>query len=219
MKPETTEGKSRLPEDLIIVIGRQFGSGGRRTGRSLATRLGLRYYDKELLSEGASEFGFSPEILARADEKKPSLLSQFFCSAFGMHDNYGPETLSGEGLYKVQSNVIRKIGERGGCVIVGRTADYILRDHDHLVSIFLHAPLSHRVTAICKRGDAPDCRKAEEKARKADKQREEYYNYFTGRRWGTASNYDFTLDASQMDEEEAASLIEEYLKRRFFVEE
>lgn len=215
MKKEEKKKNTGLPDDLIIVIGRQFGSGGRKAGRLISERLGLRYYDKELLNAATKEYGFAPEILAKADEKKPSLLSQFFFSSFGVQDSYGPETLSGEGLYKVQSRVIRKIGETGGCVIVGRTADYILRDHPHLVSVFLHSPLSHRVKAICKRGDAEDEKKAEDQAKRADKQRENYYNYFTGRKWGTAPNYDVTLDSSLMDDEHIADLIIEFIKRRF----
>lgn len=215
METEGNEKTGIIPVDIVIVIGRQFGSGGRHVGKLLAERLGLRYYDKELLKEAATEFGFSPEIMARADEKKPSILSQLFFSSFGVQDSYGPETLSGEGLYKVQSSIIRKIGERGGCIIVGRTADYILRDHEHLASIFLHSPIEERVKSIISRGDAKDAKAAEEKARKADKQRENYYNYFTGRRWGTAANYDLTLETSHLGDEGLADMIDLYLRHRF----
>lgn len=201
----------RVPSDTIIVIGRQFGSGGRRIGKALAEALGFKYYDKELLSEAAAELGFSHEIFQKNDEKKPTALSSLLLGAFGVTEQFGPGTLSGEGIYKEQSHVIESLAQRHGCVIVGRTADYIMRGHPHLVSIFLHAPVEYRSRLICDRKDAGCMEKAAELARKRDRERESYYNYFTGRRWGAASNYDLTLDASQMSPEEAAEVIVTYV--------
>ncbi|MCM1377447.1 MAG: cytidylate kinase-like family protein [Clostridium sp.] len=212
MKTEEKNNEGGLPRDMIVVIGRQFGSGGRKVGKMLAEHLGLKYYDKELLNEAAVEFGFSREILAQADEKKPSLLSQLFISSFGVQNSFGPETLSGEGLYKVQSQVVRKLGEKGGCIIVGRTADYILRDHPHMASLFFHSPIEVRAQSICQRGESECLKAAMEKAHKADKHRESYYNYFTGRKWGTSSNYDLSVDSSKFSDEELVEFIEHFLR-------
>lgn len=213
-KKDTAES-IRLPEDLILVIGRQYGSGGRMIGKQLADRLGLRYYDKELLSEAARHFGICPEVMAHADEKKPNLLRSLFISSYGVTESYGPETLSAEGLYKVQSCVIDKIADEGGCVIVGRTADYVLRHRPHVASIFLHSCESHRCRRIVERGEAPNEKKALELLKRNDKERESYYNYFTGRHWGAASNYDLTVDASLLGNDAAIEIIELYLRKRF----
>lgn len=204
-----------LPADLVVVIGRQYGGGGRMVGKKLADRLGLAYYDKELINEAARSYGFSPHILEQADERRPSALSSFFISSFGVSETYGPETLSGEGLYKVQSKVVGDIGAKGGCVIVGRTADYILRNHPHLASIFLHSHIEDRARRISERGETDSLDKARDIALKADKRRENYYNYFTGRKWGVASNYHLTLDSSELTSEQLTDVIENYLRLKF----
>ena len=191
----------------IIVIGRSFGSGARKLGKELSRRLGIGFYDKELLATASRDFGYSPDIFAQADEKKPSLLKRFVCQSYGIQEAYQPETLCGESLYQAQSDVIKRIVAKGPCVIIGRTADYILRDHKHLLSIFLHAPDSHRVMNIMERGDAETEEKALELARKIDKERESYYNFFTGKRWGAASNYHLTMDSSMMTTENLAEFI------------
>lgn len=203
-----------VPDDLIVVIGRQYGSGGRRLGRLVAEKLGLRYYDKELIVEAASDYGFSPKLLEQADEKKPGMLRSLLQSSFGVSDHYGPETLSCEGLYKVQSQLISKLGDKGGCVIVGRTADYILRHKPHMVSVFLHSTPERRVQNLINRGEAREEKTAHEILKKRDRKREDYYNYFTGRRWGAADNYDLTIDATLLGAERALELILHYIRLR-----
>lgn len=195
------------PGNLVIVIGRQFGSGGRRIGKLVAERLGIGYYDKELLSEAAGSLGYAPEIFAAADEKRPSPLRSMLQGVYGIADNFHATSMSGEKLYERQSEVIRKIGDIGRCVIVGRTADYVLRDNPGLVSVFLHAPVEHRARMIVQRNESPSLNEAAELARKNDRNRESYYNYFTGRSWGKASNYHLTVDASALDDSDTADLI------------
>jgi cytidylate kinase len=191
----------------VIVIGRQFGSGGRRIGRLVAEELGIPYYDKELLSEAASRLGFAPEIFAAADEKRPSPFSSLLQGMYGIADNFHTTSMCGEELYHEQSRIIRGICEEGPCVVVGRTADYIMRDHPGLLSIFLHAPIESRARLIISRGDAADLQHASDLARKRDRDRENYYNYFTGGRWGHASNYHLTLDASALSDRLIADII------------
>lgn len=204
------------PSDIVIVVGRQFGSGGRQLGRRLASEFGIGYYDKEVLSEAAKQFGYSPEIFARYDEKRPSALRSLLSHTFGVADSfYTQSSLSSENIYDRQSRVIRSLAENGGAVFVGRSADYILRDHPNLVSIFLHAPVEKRGEIIAKRGDAPDKESGIELARRFDRMREDFYNYFTGRNWGHADNYHLAIDASLFSDEDLVELVVGYIKRRF----
>lgn len=197
----------------IIVIGRQFGCGAREAGKILSRRLGIPYYDKELLSEAASRLGFDKEIFAKADEKRPSFL-RFFTGSSAGTPVFSTSGLSPEKIYEFQSMVIAKIIEEGACVIVGRTADYIARNDSRLVSVFLHASEESRASHIIRRGDADSIEKSIEMGRRRDKERENYYNYFTGRRWGHASNYHLTLDASTLSAEDIADLILAFIEKR-----
>lgn len=205
---------SAAPTNMVIVIGRQFGSGGRRIGKLIAERLGIGYYDKELLSEAAGCLGYAPEIFAAADEKKPSPLRSMLQGVYGIADNFHTTSMSGERLYERQSEVIRRIGHMGDCVIVGRTADYVLRDNPGTVSVFLHAPIEHRARMIVERKDSVSLDEATELARKHDRNRESYYNYFTGRNWGKASNYHLSVDASVITDSDTADLIISYAKAK-----
>ncbi len=198
-------------DDKIIVIGRQYGGTGRKTGRALADLLGLPYYDKEIINKVSAKYGYDPEILHRADEKKPSPFRSMMLGKYGVMDMYATSPMSRESLYEAQTNVIRQICNEGGCVIVGRTADYIMREHPGLVSIFIHAPIEWRAQNLIKRGEAESLQEAMAKIKKADSHREGYYNYFTGRKWGTADNYHLTIDASLMDPDEMVGLIAKYI--------
>lgn len=198
----------------VIVIGRSFGAGGRSIGKELASALGYTLYDKELLKEAAKEFGFSPQIFERADEKRPSMLKRLVTQIYGVQESFITETLSSETLYQAQSRVIRALASRGPCIVIGRTADYILRDFPGLISVFVHAPVAYRALKIVERGDAPDEAEAIEMARQQDRRRQEYYNYFTGREWGVASNYDITLNSSLMPPAATADFLAHYVRER-----
>ena len=182
----------------VIVLGRQYGSGARRIGKKLAERLGYRYYDRELLATAAEGCGLCREFFDNADERRPSLWSQFFMPGVGAHESCGGSAYSSQGPYLAQSEVIRRIGDEGGCIIVGRTADYVLRDRSDLLSIFLHAPIEHRAQALVERGECDTPSQGMTRAAKRDREREEYYNYYTGRRWGVASNYDLTFNSATL---------------------
>lgn len=202
-------------ENFVLVIGRQYGAGGRSLGKKLAETFGVPYYDKELLSEAAESMGFNSEIFTQKDEKRPSFLRSILSFNYGsLNDSIQSETLSSENIYKFQSDVIRSIAEKGSCVIVGRTADYILRDHKNLLSIFINAPIEHRAKLIHERGDAESIEKAIEKAKKSDKSRESYYNYFTNQHWGRADNYHLTFDSSKISTEAIINLIQQHLSAK-----
>lgn len=202
-------------KDFVIVIGRQFGSGGREIGRRIAEKLGIPYFDKNLLAEAAKAFGFDKDVLADADEKRPSFIRTFLGSSYGNTSDFGCwGSLSPDALYDVQSRVIGRICHAGPCVIVGRTADYIACELTNLFSVFIHSPEAHRARRIVMRNDAADEAEAIRIAKKADSKRESYYNYYTGRRWGAASNYHLSLDASMLSMEETVDLIISFLKAR-----
>ena len=194
--------------DFIIVIGRQYGAGGRKLGKLLAEKLGVPYYDKELLSEAAEALGMSKDLFIKADEKKPSLIRSFMSFNYGATSaSFDSYTMSDDNLYRAQSNVIRSICDKGSCVIVGRTADYVMREHPGLISIFIHAPEEHRARNIMSRGEAASIDEALCKARKFDRSRESYYNYFTTKKWGHADSYDLTFNSSKIDTEKMVELI------------
>ncbi len=198
-------------ENIIIVIGRQYGGSGRKTGRALAEKLGIPYYDREIIKKVSAKYGFDPDILNNADEKKPSPFRSMLLGKYGVMDMYSTSPMSRESLYQAQAKIIRQVCSEGSCVIVGRTADYIMRDHPGLISVFIHAPKEWRANNLISRGEAESMQEALTKIRKADSEREGFYNYFTGRKWGTADNYHFTIDASLLDNEEMVGIIAQFI--------
>ena len=205
--PQSSQG-------IIVVLGRQFGSGGRKIGLRIAREFGLSYYDKEMLSEAAQRRGFSQAIFANNDEKRPSLLRSMLSDTFGTGSPYTHNLLCCESIYQAQSSVIKELAEEGGCVFVGRSADYILRHHPRLVSIFLHAPVEHRACNLMQRGEVDSIEKGGEMARRLDRKREEFYNYFTGRHWGRADNYHLSLDTSLLSDDAIVEIIKTYIRER-----
>lgn len=196
--------------DTIIVIGRQYGSGGRRLGRLLAEKLDVAYYDKELIAEAARRLGIRADIFDSADERKPSLLRSMLGAACGSPSYFSGGSFSPERVYQLQSDAIRQImDESNGCVIVGRTADYIGRERDNLVSVFLHAPIEYRITNIrsTPEGEELSENRVRDLIERHDTRRRDYYNYFTGRSWGHADNYHLSFDSSRMPVEKIAEII------------
>ncbi len=190
-------------QKFLIVIGREYGSGGRRIGKMLATRLGVPYYDRTLLSEAASRLGYSPDIFVSKDEKRPSLLRSILSFSLGAPTaNISGSTMSDEKIYEFQSRIIKEICGRESCVIVGRTADYVMREHPRMLSLFIHAPQQCRAEAIIRRGETSDMHEAMEIASRNDRKRASYYNYYTNREsWGRASNYHLSFDSSRISNE------------------
>lgn len=202
------------PEDHIIVIGRQYGSGGRLLGKLLARRLGIPYYDKELLREAADKQGFRADLFEQADEKRPSRLMSMVGANYGASTYFTSGALNGGTLYQMQSDVIRGLLEKGPCVIVGRTADYIGRDLPNLVSLFLHADKEVRARRTLERNPQMRTEEASLWLDRQDTARSEYYNYYTGRKWGKADNYDFCINTSRLTPEQTCEMVELLLRYR-----
>ena len=191
---------------IIVSLGRQLGSGGYFVGKMIASALGLFFYDKELLYQAAKESGLCEEVFEKADEK----VSQGLSRVLNTHDFFGgaffdPQnaTLSRDHIFNIQSQVILKLAEEQPCLFIGRCSDYILRDNPQMRSLFIHAPLSLRIANVAERkGISRD--EAESFITREEKKRAAYYNYFTGKEWGKADSYHFTLDAGLLGVEGCA---------------
>lgn len=208
-------------QNYVITIGRQFGSGGRELGKLIASTFGIKFYDKQLLTEAARHSGMNPELFENADEKAPSFLNGMFAFNLGMNPTIlcnCDNTISDESIYNQQSEFIKMLATKEPCVIVGRTADYILRDHPHAVNIFVHAEMPDCVARIMKRGDCKSYAEAEAKARKINKLRAGFYNFYSDKHWGDATSYDLTFNSSKIKMEDAVAIIAEYIRRRYGIE-
>lgn len=205
-----------MNDNLIITIGRQFGSGGREIGKLLSEKLGIAYYDKELLNEASKESGLSPEYFERADEKAPNALRNVFSVNWipGAGSFWSDGGLSNEYIFKFQSDVILRLADERPCVIVGRCADYILRNHPYCYNFFIHAPLEDRIRRIVRRAPHLSDREAKELSNKYNKSRAAYYNFYTDKGWGEAESYDLTIDSSILGCEATADFIIEFIRKR-----
>lgn len=212
-----TEEKTTHP-NIIITIGRQFGSGGREIGKKIADALGIAYYDRELLYEAAKHAGVSEEFFERNDERMPSYLHGIFSFAHGMNPPNiysGTTSISHDSIHRTKTDFIRGLAEKESCVIVGRTADYVLRDYPYTVNIFVHAPMERCIDRITSRDKNLTREKARAKAEKINRLRANYYNFYTDKVWGAASSYDLTFDTSLLTPEDIVEIVKEYIRRRF----
>ncbi len=208
-------------EKFVITVGRRFGSGGRDLGRHLAEAFNIQYYDKELLVEAAKEAGMSTEFFEHSDERVPTFLSGVFSFNMGLNPNvwyHGSNSISDDSIYNTQSDVIRRLADSGSCVIVGRTADYVLREHPRAIHIFVHAPEDECVRRIMERGDCSSEAEARSRSRKINKLRSNYYNFYTDKRWGDSSGYDLTFDSSKISMPDMVGVIAEYIRRRYGID-
>lgn len=199
-----------MEKKIIITIGRQFGSGGKCVAEALGSKLGIPVYDNELIMKAAQDSGFSAELFVQSDEKRRFLsLSSIFANNFQTDtDNF----MSDNGLFKMQSETIRKIAEQGSAVIVGRCSDYILRDMDCVVDVFLTCPEEVRAQRVAERMGI-ELEKAAAMIERKDKGRAEYYNYYTFGEWGVASTYDLCLDSNILGIDGTADFIIDFARK------
>ena len=211
-----------MKTNTIITIGRQFGSGGRDIGVKIAKDLGIKYYDKELLTRAAKDSGLAEEIFETHDERPTSsFLYSLVMDTYSMGymGNTFAEMPINHKVFLAQFDAIKKIADEGPCVIVGRCADYALADYPNVVSIFIHAPLEDRIKRISQNMSLSRA-KAKDLILKTDKQRASYYNYFTTKKWSEADSYELSITSSVLGIEGSAQAIEEYvrIKERLLVE-
>ena len=199
-----------MKKDIIITIGRQFGSGGKCVAEVLGRKRGIPVYDQELIMKAAQESGCSAEFFEQSDEKRRFFsLSSIFATAYSSEtENY----MSDKGLFRIQCETIRNIAAQGPAVIVGRCSDYVLRDIKNKLDVFLTSPLEKRAARVAER-QGIDYAKAMETVEREDRNREEYYNYYTFGNWGVASNYDLCIDSDKLGDEGTADMIIEFARR------
>lgn len=199
-----------MAENMIITIGRQFGSGGHEIGRRLARELGFKMYDKELLKLQAQHSGIAEKVLETYDESPTSSLLYSIVMDVYPSMNYVGNSLNQQ-VYQAQYNTISKLRETGNCVIVGRGADYILRDYPDLVTVFIHADLDARARRVAEYEKIP-VEKAKDIIQKADKKRASFYNFQTEKKWGYSSSYMLSIDSGALGYDGSVKLIKAFVE-------
>lgn len=199
-------------EKKIITISREFGSGGRSIGRAVAEKLGIPFYDKELVEQVALESGFAPQFVEEHGEHAPgkSILSYAFAPQGVPGVMNGLSTA--DFLWNIQCSVILQLADKGPCVIVGRNADYILKDRDDVLHVYIHADTQFRADRIVRlygeSEKSPETRLAEK-----DKRRKINYQHYTGRSWGVAQNYDVCFNSGVLGVDYIADIIVDMVKK------
>ncbi|WP_101876008.1 AAA family ATPase [Lachnoclostridium edouardi] len=203
---------------LIITIGRQYGSGGSEIGGKLAEALGLNFYDKNILRMNSNESGIKESYFHLADEKAGNKLLYRIISSMTpekKEPSFGSDLVSADNLFRFQSEVIRKLAGEESCVIIGRCADYVLAGTEGLIRIFLYGNMESRAERLVKKGlcTSSDALKT---IKRVDRERRDYYRYYTGKDWSSPENYDLLLNTSFLTVEEVVEAIKGYVKMKGF---
>lgn len=209
-----------LPEDrFVICIGRSFGSGGYDVAKQLHERLKVKLYDKEILDKSAEDSNIRKELFEQADERNNHEIPLMIGGSLGLPNAfymYANNYLSNEHLFRLQAETIEKLASKNSAIFVGRCADYTLRNHPHRLSIFIAEDKEIRVQNVKERLGFETLKEAEEEVDKVDKNRREYYNYYTSGHWGRADNYDLCLKLSALGIDYAVDMIVELMRQRGF---
>ena len=193
---------------MIITIGRQHGSSGREIARLLAEKLNYKCYDKEIVDEAANHSDFSRDLIDAFDEKR---MSAFILHAggYGLNENFRLNMQ----VVSAQFEAMRNIAEKGNCIFVGRCADYILRDHDDLISVFILGDMDERLKCLERRQGLDEV-EARKKIKEVDKDRSSFYRYYSDQTWGDAQNYDMCINSSKLGVAGTVQVILDYIKAR-----
>lgn len=197
---------------MVITVGRQYGSGGREIGTMLAEKLGIAYYDDMLLKEAAKESGLCEDLFHSFDERPKSFLYSIAMDPYSFSMNH--VTAKGnieQQVYLATYETIKKLADKGPCVLIGRCADYALKDRDDVINIFITAPLSNRIERVACRNDI-SLDEAKDRIKKTDKSRASYYNYYSSKDWGEAKSYDLCIDSSLLGIEGTVELLEQMIR-------
>lgn len=202
-----------MKTNMIITIGRQYGSGGKEIGSKLAEALGIQLYDKEMLARAAKESGICEEIFETHDEKPTnSFLYSLVMDTYSM--GYTGNTYTdmpiNHKVFLAQFDTIKKIADEGPCILVGRCADYALESYDNVLSVFIHADLDARIRRIARIYDLAD-NKAKDIITKTDKKRASYYNYYTNKKWADSSSYELCLNSAKLGIDGTVKALEQYI--------
>ena len=201
--------------NTIITIGRQFGSGGREIGRKLAESYQIPFYDKELLKIAAKESGLCEDLFENFDEKPTtSFLYSLVMDPYALGYNASSFDMPlNQKVFLASFDAIKKVADKGPCVIVGRCADYALKDYDNTVSLFIHAPMDFKKKRIHDIYEIP-MDKVKDVATKTDKQRASYYNYYSSKKWGDCRSYHYCMDSSILGIDGTVALIQQLISMK-----
>ena len=192
-----------MNNNLIITIGREYGTGGREIGQKLALRLGIPFYDRELITRAAKKTGFDEKLFEQLDKRA----TNSFLYSLTMFGSVGLNGMSlTDQLYLAQSNVIREMAEGSSCVIVGRCADFILKDQPDCLHIFVHSDMAHRAARVRERYGETS-KPMEKRLQEKDSKRKVYYKHYTNRNWGEAENYDVCLDSGTLGVDKCVEIV------------
>ena len=191
----------------IITISREFGSGGRFIGEEVAKKLGIVYYDKNIIGQIAEKSGLSPEYIQENAELSPK--KGLFAYAFSGRDITGKSVE--DMVYEAQRNIILELAEKEPCVIIGRNADYILKDRDDVLNVFIHGDMLEKIKRITGLYNVKE-KEAVKMMADTDKRRRTNYNFYTDQNWGKASNYTLCLNSSQLGYDRCEMIIMECVK-------
>lgn len=197
----------------IITIGREYGSGGKEIGQKLAEKIGVKCYDKELLSVASKESGIDENLFYANDEKQQgSFIYSLMMGTYAMGEGgkIYPELPLSHKMYIAQFDAIKKVADKGPCVLVGRCADYVLRERKNIINIFITADKEFKTKRLSERLSVGEA-KAEDIMNKTDKKRANYYNFNTESRWGKAMNYDLCINSSKIGIDNTVNLIKNYI--------
>ncbi len=204
-----------MAEKFVLTIGREYGSNGRLIGKKTAELLGVNFYDSELITMAAKQSGMSHNLLKDIDEKAANSLmyslavgSNAFSALTGVYN-----MPLNDKLFLLQADIVKEIAARENAVIVGRCSDYVLREDTHTLNVFIYAPYELRKQTVAERFDI-STDKAAEMIVKKEKQRKNYYNYYTGAKWGVRTNYHLCIDSSVLGIDGTASLIADLIKNK-----
>lgn len=197
-------------ESFVITIAREYGSGGREIGKIIADKLGIAYYDSELIAIVAKESGYSEEFVSRNEQKlSNNILYDLYAQYYAYTNDDEPKY---DILFKTEQKIIRKLAEKSSCVIVGRMSNYALRENNRAFNVFVSADLKSKVEHIIERDGLTEP-EAIKKIAKVEMERRKHCKYFTGTEWGMASNYDMTIKRSKYSFEDVADIIIDMSKR------
>lgn len=198
-----------MDKKFVITIGRQLGAGGRQLAEELGRRLGVPVYNREIIDEAAKHSGLAAELFEKADEHE-SNLTPLGSGIWGFGSMTSPGYINNDTLFGIQSQTIESLADRSSCIIVGRCADYVLRERERVLSVFVTAPLEERVARLCS-----SCDKDEKECRNwiatTERRRSSYYNYYSFKTWGAAESYDLCLNSSKLGIEGCADVVLEAL--------